>query len=97
MLNKYDPDSTDYLVNVVLYTTATDDELNGKPKTKTWKKLKVIYPGQAVIQPLKLIDTSFVYTVLRDNFKKNYKSVSNFLNLNTNKRLTISEVSLGRL
>ena len=37
MLNKYDPDSTDYLVNVVLYTTATDDELNGKPKTKTLK------------------------------------------------------------
>ena len=34
VLNKYDPDSTDYLVNVILYTETSEDDSKDKPKKK---------------------------------------------------------------
>ena len=91
VLRKYDPESTDYLVDVHLYTEPTEEELRSNPKMKLWK-IRLLYIGQATIQQLTLIGTN---TDARQNIRGDHESVSKLLNAFSNKLLTISEKSLG--
>ena len=46
---------------------------NQKRKRKIWRELQVIYIGQAVIHPLRLIDPKYYSFSLSDMFKVKHK------------------------